>query len=57
MTIKIRETVIGFQEETDEAIIIAVEFNISLSQMGRPVRQKCGDDIAKFNNTVSQFDL
>lgn len=53
----VRQKLIGFQEETDEAIITTVDFNISLSQMDRPVRQNCGDDIIEFNNTISQFDM
>lgn len=52
-----RQKLIGFQEETGKAIIIAVDFNISLSQMDRCVRQKFGNDIIEFNNTISQFAM
>lgn len=48
---------IELQEEIDESAIIIGDFNIPLSEMDRPSRQKISKNSLELNNTINQLDL
>ena len=52
-----RGKIYGRQEEIDKSDIRAGDFNILLSIIDRPSRQKSSDYVVKLNNTINQLDL
>lgn len=52
-----RQKLIELQGKTDKSIIRVGDFNTSLSEIGRSIRQEISKDIIELHNTINQLDI
>ena len=52
-----RQKLTELQGEIDKSTIIVRDFNTSLSEMDRFIRQKISEDIAELSSTINQLGM